>query len=133
MITLHILQYLVQLGFLQGVDIDAFDERMPLNKYGVSIYSVGDDMRVSNTKIAQMFELECRHATDYRAAKDKLEKIAMALRSDHPCVLPEVPGVSIRTYKNCNFDNISNVQNIGDDASGRTIFKITGRIVYNKI
>jgi len=133
MLNLHILQWLVQNNLLQGIDVDAFFEKMPLDKYGASIYAVGDDIRVSNTKSSQIFEIEYRHATDNRVAADKLEKIAMFMRMAHPCTLPAVLNVSNRKYTHCSFNNVSNVQNLGEDGSGHTIFKITGRIVYNKI
>lgn len=133
MLTLHLLQYLVDLGLLTGIDVDAFYERMPLDKYGASIYSVGGEALVSNTKSSQLFEIEYRHASDNRAAVDKLEKIAMALRKAHECQLPAVPNVSNRKYTRCHFRDISSVQNIGEDGNGKIIFKITGQVIFNKI
>ena len=132
MITLHILQYLIENGLLSSMNGDAFYEKMPLDKFGASIYSVGDDIYLSPSRSAQLFEIEYRHATDTRVAVDRLEKIAMALRQAHPCTLPVVPNVSNRKYTRCQFSNISNVQNLGEDGNGHVIFKIMGRVTYSR-
>lgn len=132
MITLHILQYLIENGLLTGIDVDAFDEYMPLDEFGVSIYSVGGERKTGRTSNTQIFELESRHATDRRVAKDKLEKIAQLFQSDYPCTLPIVPTVSNRQYTHCTFTNIGNVQNMGQDSEGKTIFKLTVQINYKK-
>ena len=133
MVLYHIAQWLIENGLLQAFETDVFMEKMPLDKYGASFYSVGDDIRVSNTKSSQGFEIEYRHAADSRVAVDKLEKIAMFIRAAHPCTLPVIPNVSNRKYVRCSFSNVSNVQNLGEDGNGHIIFKIYGRIVYNKI
>ena len=132
MITLHILQYLIDNGFLTAIDTDAFDEYMPLDLYGVSIYSVGGERATGRTTNSQIFELESRHDTDRRAAKDKLEKIAQFFQADYLCTLPTVPGVSTRQYTHCTFLNIGNIQNLGQDSEGKTIFKLTAQINYKK-
>lgn len=133
MITLHILQYLIGQGFITAINTDAFDESMPLGKYGLSIYSAGGETSLTRTRSSQVFELEYRHATDSRVSKDKLEKIAQHLRNVSTCQLPTIPNVSNRKYTRCQFRNVGNIQFLGEDSESKPIFKLTAEIVYNKV
>lgn len=132
MLSDHIAQYLIEQGFATAHNVDVFSEAMPLDKYGVSVYSVGGETALSRTKSSLLFDIEARHETDSRVARDKLEKIAQHLRNAKPCELPIIPGVSHRQYTSCQFYNIGNVQFLGDDSEGKSIFKITASIVYIK-
>lgn len=133
MITLHLLEYLKQNGFGTAIDTDLHFEKLPLDKNGIAIYSVGGERPYGPRGRSQLFELECRHATDDRAAMDKLEKIAEHLSTVFVlCDLPIIPDVSNRQYIKCRIVDMGNIQNLGLDSNDRVIFKLTARISYIK-
>lgn len=128
MVTLHLIEYLKQNGF----DQDFFFEDLPLGQLGVAIYSVGGERPYGGRGKSQMFELEARAKTNLHAV-DVLEKIAEHFTNDYAIPeLPTVEGKSLRRYTNCRILDLSNIQNLGRDANGKIIFKLTGRIIYKK-
>lgn len=132
MITLHLLEFLKQNGFGTAINTDLFFEELPIGKDGIAIYSVGGERAHGRTTSSQLFELECRDNSD-AVAMDQLEKIAELFASTYPqCTLPVVSGVSNRTYTHCRILNIGNIVNLGKDANGKIIFKLTAQIIYKK-
>jgi hypothetical protein len=132
MITLHILEFLRINGFGTAINTDLLWERLPLGKNGIAIYSVGGERAHGRSTKSQLFELECRQDDDAVAA-DILDKIADMFATTYPqCDLPIIAGKSTRLYKHCRFLNIGNIVNLGEDANGKLIFKLTAQIIYKK-
>lgn len=132
MISYHLLEHLRLQGFGTAIDTDLFWEKLPLDKTGVAIFSVGGARPYGRRHMSQTFDLECRGESDL-LGMHTLEKIAEHFADDFVlCDLPTIAGVSNRQYKQCRIMDMTNIQNLGLDANDRVIFKITARIIYQK-
>lgn len=133
MITLHILELLKQEGFGTAIDTDLHWERLPLDGYGVTIFSRGGEQAYGRNHITQRFDLYARFA-DGLVAYDKLDKIRMYLSESYGelCELPTITGKSNRVYKNVRFTVLDNIENIGTDESDKLIFRLAGQIIYER-
>ncbi|UNQ40947.1 hypothetical protein MPC38_06765 [Prescottella equi] len=128
MVTLHLLEYLKGKGF--GPNL--FFEELPLGKTGIGIYSVGGERPYGGRSRSQLFDLESRGGSNL-SGMDALEKIAEHFAEEFFLGdLPTIEEVSLRKYTNCRVVDMSNIQNLGQDAEGRVIFKLTGRLIYKK-
>lgn len=133
MITLHLLQYLLDNGFGTDIDTDLFFEKLPLDKTGVAIFSRGGPRDYGRRRAVQRFDLYSRGTSDLTGA-DKLDKIATFFQDsyDELCTLPIVPGVSNRQYEKARITEIDNVENIGQDETDRVIFRLGAQVIYEK-
>ena len=131
MITMHLLQFLSNEGH-GTIDETLHWEKMPLNKDGVAIFSRGDVVTQRNSRVAQAFDLYSRDTHDLYAA-DKLEKILETFWANQPtCTLPAVPQYSNKVYQNTIIQPITNVENLELDQEGKIVFRLSGRIIYEK-
>jgi hypothetical protein len=136
MVTLHLLEYIKSIPLtsaMQNPGSMAWNfEKLPLDKVGGAIYSVGGEQPRGGRTKSQLFELEIRGPSDtegYAIAATIAEHFA---NDWVVCDLPLVTGVSNRLYRRCRIDQVSNVQNVGFDANDRIIYKITARALYQK-
>ena len=131
MILLHVLKFLDDEGH-GTIDTDLFWEHMPLDKDGVTIFSRGGVITHRNSKVNQAFDLYSRHQHNTYAA-DRLEKIWETFTEKYPtCTLPSVPGYSNKTYENTVIEPTTNVENLGFDEQGKTVFRLSGEVIYRK-
>ena len=133
MITLHLLQYLLNNGFGTGIESDLFYEELPLGKNGIAIYSRGGDMNEGRSRFKKRFDLYSRGNSNLSGAL-ALENIKefFANNSDDLCALPIVPDVSNRIYYNCKMLAVGDIENIGLDENDRVIFRMGCEIIYKK-
>lgn len=139
MITLHVLRLLADNGFgimaltgnETGHDLLHF-EKLPLDKYGVFIMSVGSPLS-RGQRTTQAFDLYAMGRNDIEGMK-KLEDILTFFADEcwPTCILPAVPGYSENTYKNCLIQPISNITNVGQDNTDRVIYSATATVTYRK-
>lgn len=139
MITLHVLKLLADNGFgtlaltgnETGTDLLHF-EKLPLDKHGVFIMSVGSPLS-RGQRTTQTFDLYARGVNDISGAK-ALEDILDFFATDcwPACTLPAVPGYSDSTYSNCLIQPISNITNVGQDNTDRVIYSVSATITYKK-
>lgn len=139
MITLHILQLLEDNGFgtiaLEGDETGdnlLYFEKMPLDKYGVSIMSRGTAL-VRGQRATQSFDLYARGRNDLVGAQ-KLENILQFFATDcYPvCALPGVPNYDETVYINSTISPTSNIENVGIDDEDRVIYVVSGQVTYQK-
>lgn len=132
MIGLHFLQLLQDEGFgtIDALQDGLFSEKLPLNATGVAFISRGSGYQ-RGLRQSQDFDLYARGSSDILGA-DKLEKIKeYVLETYNVCEFP-VTTKSIKNYKNAVILITSDVDNLGEDANGRIIFRIAGTIIYDK-
>lgn len=133
MVTLHLLQYLLENGFGTAIDSDLFFEKLPLDKNGVAIFSRGGERSYGRRRSIQRFDLYSRGSSDLTGA-DKLDKIATFFQDtyDETCELPTIPSVSNRQYNKARITAIDNVENIGLDPQDRVIYRLGAQVIYEK-
>lgn len=132
MVTLHLLEYLRLNNFGTAIDTDLFFEKLPLEKNGIAIYSVGGERAYGRRSMSQSFELESRGESDILGMHN-LEKIAEHFADEFViCDLPTIDEVSTRQYKRCRIVDMGNILNLGLDPKDRVIFKLSARIIYSK-
>lgn len=132
MVTLHLLKYLEDNGF-GDIDKDLFLEMLPYDKDGIAIYSRGGERVYGRGHSVQNFDIYCAYKST-TVGYDKLEKIALFLSDDYDnlCMLPIIPGVSEREYKNARIVTIDNIENIGSDDNKRIVFRLSATIIYER-
>lgn len=139
MITLHVLQLLADNGFgtmaLTGNETGhnlLHFEKLPLDKHGVFIMSVGSPLS-RGQRTTQTFDLYARGQNDIEGAKKLEDMLTFFANNCWPtCSLPAVPGYSENTYKNCLIQPISNITNIGQDSTDRVIYSVSATVTYRK-
>lgn len=133
MVTLHLLQYLLENGYGTALDTDLFFEKLPLDKTGLAIYSRGGEGSYGRSRAVQSFDLYSRGTSDLTGA-DKLDKIKafFAENYDNLCELPTVPNISNRQYKKARITTIGGVENLGIDENDRVIFRLGASVIYEK-
>jgi len=133
MVTLHILEYLKDNGIGTAIDVDLFFEKLPLNKYGIAIYSRGGEQAHGRNTSMQQFDLYCMGTSDV-VGYNQLEKCRELFSASYgnACTLPIVAGVSERQYTNAQFLSILNIENLGTDENERVVFRLGCNIVYRK-
>jgi hypothetical protein len=134
MVTLHILQYLLENGFGTAIDTDLFFEKLPAGKTGLAVYSRGGEMKAGRKTFRKRFDVYSRGTSDLTGA-NTLELVREFLASDYDglCELPTIEGLSNRVYSNARFDRIGDVENIGLDGEDRVVFRLEGEILYEKL
>lgn len=132
MVTLHILQYLVENNF-GTLDESLFFEKLPLDKNGVAIFSRGGEKTFGRRRALQRFDLYSRGSDDM-TGMNILDNISTFFSDnyDELCNLPTVPGVSNRQYNNARITGIGNVENLGLDENDRVIYRLGCEIIYAK-
>ena len=133
MIALHLLQLLEDEGFgtIDDKSGGLFYEKLPLGAVGVAIFSRGGPMG-KGRRNEQSFDLYARGANDLLGA-DKLEKIKEYFeQNETTCQLPIVPGLSNKIYSSATVEMTDNVENLGLDENDRVVFRLSGRVNYNK-
>lgn len=133
MITMHILQFLSDNGF-GTIDQNLWFENMPLDKYGLLIVSTGGIKARGRRTETRSFDIYCRDQLSNVEAMEKLENVIQLLAASYgsTCTLPSVPGYSDRTYSRVVFDDISDIQNLGENQNGRVLYRIGANITFNK-
>ena len=136
MITLSLLKYLEDNGFgvvaVKGNEKNAslFWEKMPLDKTGVYIATVGQE-QVRGARRSIGYNLYSRGRSDADGYK-KLVAIREFLSSGasyENCILPAVENFTDE-FKNCTIMPVSTVSSIGSDENGRMIYTCYGTIYY---
>ena len=129
--TLSVLKLLEEKG-LGKIDKDLFWEKLGLGKDGLYIESVGQAARVGERKRVN-FMLYSRAKNDV-AGYDRAQAAAEALSDASVCSHPEVKNLAgtiiAGEIANINIRNVSTVNNAGQDSDGRTLWSISGQIIY---
>ena len=133
MITLHILEWLKQNGVGTEIDKDLFFEKLPIDKTGIAIFSLGGSQAFGRNSIVQQFDLYSRGVDDV-AGYVTLETIRELLADSYGkvCELPTVPEYTQNVYSNVRFMAIDNVENIGVDENERVVYRMSSQVIYNK-
>ena len=130
MITLHIAKLLEQEGF-GTLDQDIHWEKLPIDTTGIFVISRGGTSFINNRAV-QSFDIYSREVNDLLGA-DKLEKIWEFVTEDGViCDLPIVPNVSHKQYQRVRIIPQSALENIGEDESGRKIWRWSYTVNYIK-
>lgn len=130
MITLHFCKLLEEQGF-GTLDTDIFWEKLPIDTDGIFVVSRGGTSFINN-RATQSFDIYSRQANALLGA-DKLEKIWEYITEDGVvCDLPPVTGVSNKQYKRVRIIPQSNLENLGEDPTGRKIWRWSYQLNYIK-
>jgi hypothetical protein len=132
MITLHVLQYLSDNGF-GTIDTDLFFEKLPLGVNGIAIFARGGRQEYGRNTIAQAFDLYVRGKSDVLGMS--ICEDLRTLFSDSygkMCTLPIVEDISERVYKNVQFLEITNIENIGVDENERVVYRLGVTVNYRR-
>lgn len=138
MITTHI-KYDIEQELISKLGVNnvyVYDEEDPLfqrEDYHITLYSVGGTRASGRDSSSQDFDIEVR-GKETATSKHITERVAVYLQDTYAglCILPTVPSVSNRIYRNCRIINIGNISNLGKDAENKIVFRITATILYNK-
>ena len=128
MITLSLLKYLENNGFGQ-IDVDLFWQKLSLDKKGLYISDLGEEQSRDRRK-SQLFELFYRGSSDVQGYQALQEIVDFLNQSYGVCSLPAVPPVTESGYDNVVIMPLSTIASVGEDANGRVIYNVTGRIYY---
>lgn len=141
MITLHIAQdikeTLLPILTSKGItSVNVYDEEDPLfgnEKYHITLFSNGGTRAEGRATSTQNFDIEVR-GVNHAVSKDITERLGQYMQDTYTglCILPTVPTVSNRVYSKCRILNISNITNLGKDSEGKTVFRISAEITYQK-
>lgn len=133
MITLSLLQHLSDEGF-GIIDTDLFFQKLTLDKKGLYISNIGAPGTRGQRKI-QPFEILSRGSNDLDGYL-KLQAVMNYLEGAYGkvCNLPDVaipvtPFIS-PGYQKVTIQKPSTITNVGLDANNRTIYSITGSMIY---
>ena len=131
---MHILEYLKDNGFGTAIDEDLWFENMPLDKFGLLIVSTGGIKQRGRRTSSQTFDIYSRSAISNVDGYKVLEDITQLLGASYGnvCTLPDVPQYSDRTYSRVVFDPITTVENLGENANGRVLYRIGAQVIFNK-
>lgn len=127
----------IGIALLQGneANADIFVERITLDAStdgsGIWIESRGFPMS-RGTRETAAFDVYARTTAPY-TGNQKLKEVRRLLKSAYgtTCQLPAVTGVP-EQYVNVTIEPTSNIDNIGQDAMGRTVWVMSGQVSYNE-
>lgn len=128
MITLSLLKYLENNGFGE-IDRNLFWQKLSLDKKGIYITDLGADNPRGERK-SLLYELYSRGSSDTQGYKQLQEVVDFLNNSFEVCELPAVPPVTQSGYDNVVIMPLSSIASVGEDANGRIIYSVTGRIYY---
>lgn len=133
MLTYHILRYLQDNGF-GTIDNGLYWEKLPLDVYGIAIYSRPGTANASgNKRRMKQFDLYARGKSDL-GGMQTLERVQDFLLKnyDNLCDLPVIPGFSERKYTKATITSTDEIENLGLDENDRLIFRLGCTIYYQK-
>lgn len=109
-------------------------ENMALDQYGILIVSTSGPKARGRRTAVQGFDLYCRSASSNVDAVKTLEDVMQLLAASYgnACTLPPVDKYSDRTYTGVVFDNITTIENLGENQNGRVLFRIGATVKFNK-
>ena len=128
MITLSLLKYLENNGFGE-IDRNLFWQKLSLDKKGIYIADLGADNPRGERK-SLLYELYSRGSSDTQGYKQLQEVVNFLNDSFEVCELPAVPPVTQSGYNDVVIMPLSSIASVGEDANGRIIYSVTGRIYY---
>lgn len=113
--------------FVERITLDTDNE----SRQGIWIESRGFPMS-RGTRETAAFDVYARTTAPY-TGNQKLKEVRRLLKSAYgtTCQLPAVTGVP-EQYVNVVIQPTSNIDNIGQDAAGRTVWVMSGQVSYNE-
>lgn len=131
MITLSFLKLLQDNG-LGVIDTDLFFQKLTLDRIGVYITDIGDPV-ARGSRDTQSYQLLVRGTNDVDGYK-RLKAIRKFIIQNYAdiCELPAVPPITTEVYTNVELSKPSTITTVGLDAKDRTIYAMTGTIIYKE-